>query len=230
MAKSLSYQEAVAKGLVYPGAEQEALKITGGGKGFADTESYKKAFETSYQAKKSEISNYQTQIDQAQRDRDIAQQARRTYQDLSFRIPFRAQAGKKVGGMIASRNAAAKQYSDIVNKYGISAKIISYDDNRFASAFNDQVNRILEQRKSASQTMEQAMAKYQAATKEAVTVEKRETGAAAAARKRLTRGTAGLLAKAGGAGGMVGTGLPELGTGVSGGLGLEGQLGRKMTL
>ena len=132
--------------------------------------------------------------------------------------------------MIASRNAAAKQYSDIVNKYGISAKIISYDDGRFASAFNNQVNRILEQRKSASQTMEQAMAKYQAATKEAVTVEKRETGAAAAARKRLTRGTAGLLAKAGGAGGMVGTGLPMLGEGTSPQLGQEGQLGRKVTL
>ena len=74
------------------------------------------------------------------------------------------------------------------------------------------------------------MAKYQEATKEAVTAEKRETGAAAAARKRLTRGTAGLLAKAGGAGGMVGTGLPDLGTGMGGGLGIEGQLGRKVTL
>ena len=230
MAKSLSYGEALSKGLVYPGAEQEALKITGGGKGFADTEAFKKAFETSYQAKKSEISNYQTQIDQAQRDRDIAQQARQTYQSLAFSIPFAARRGKKIGGMIASQNAAANQYSQIASKYGISARIISYDDNRFASAFNDQVNRILEQRKSASQTMEQAMAKYKEATQRSVEAGKRDTGAAAAARKRLTRGTAGLLASAGGAGGMVGTGLPELGTGVSGGLGLEGQLGRKMTL
>ena len=55
MAQSLSYQEALTKGLVYPGSEQEALKITGGGKGFADTEAFKKAFDTSYQAKKAEV-------------------------------------------------------------------------------------------------------------------------------------------------------------------------------
>ena len=55
MADSLSYQEAVSKGLVYPGSEEAALKLTGGGKGFASTEAFKKAFETSYQAKKSEV-------------------------------------------------------------------------------------------------------------------------------------------------------------------------------
>ena len=228
MAQSLSYKEAVAKGLVYPGQEDAALKLTGGGKGFADTEAYKKAFESSYQQQKSGLAEYQKQIDQIQKDRDIAQQARSSYNAQYARV----RSGKANAGVM---NQASAQYNQIMSKYGMSTRgtginIAWYDDNRFTAAFNDQVNRVLEQRKGASETMEQAMAKYQAATKEAVTAEKRETGAAAAARKRLTRGTAGLLAKAGGAGGMVGTGLPELGTGVSGGLGMESQLGRKITL
>ena len=79
MAQSLSYKEAVSKGLVYPGAEQEALKITGGGKGFADTEAYKKAFESTYQQQKQAVESYQPKISQIQKDRDLAQQARDQY-------------------------------------------------------------------------------------------------------------------------------------------------------
>jgi hypothetical protein len=227
MAKSLSYQEALTKGLVYPGAEQEALKITGGGKGFADTEAYKKAFEATYQQQKSGLSEYQKQIDQIQKDRDIAQQARSSYNAQYARV----RSGKANAGIMGQ---ASSQYNQIMSKYGMSTRgkginIAWYDDNRFTAAFNDIVNKVVEQRKSASETMEQAMAKYQSATKEAVTAEKRETGATEAARRRLTRATGGLLAKAG-VGGMVGTGLPDLGTGMGGGLGIESQLGRKVTL
>jgi len=227
MAQSLSYKEAVAKGLVYPGQEDAALKLTGGGKGFAGTEAYKKAFEATYQQQKSGLSEYQKQIDQIQKDRNIAQQARSSYNAQYARV----RSGKANAGIMGQ---ASSQYNQIMSKYGMSTRgkginIAWYDDNRFTSAFNNIVNKVLEQRKGASETMEQAMAKYQAATKEAVSAEKRETGAAAAARKRLTRGTAGLLAKAG-AGGMVGTGLPDLGTGMGGGLGIDDQLGRKVTL
>lgn len=236
MAQSLSYKEAVAKGLVYPGQESEALKITGGGKGFADTEAYKKAFESTYQQQKAGLSEYQKQIDQIQKDRDLAQQARDQW-NANYNAIRRNQyrwRDSQFAAAGAAMGRAQTQYDQILGKYGISSRgkginIGWYDANRFTSAFNDQVNKILEQRKGASETMETAMAKYREATKEAVTAEKRETGAAAAARKRLTRGTAGLLAKAG-AGGMVGTGLPDLGTGMGGGLGIDDQLGRKVTL
>lgn len=237
MAQSLTYKEAVAKGLVYPGAEESALKLTAGGKGFTSEAALKKAFESEYQQQKAGLSNYQKQIDTIQKDRDLAEQARNTWNanynairknQYRWRDSQFAAAGAAMG-------RAQTQYDQILGKYGISSRgkginIGAYDANRFTSAFNQQVNRVLEQRKSASETMEKAMARYSEATKKAVTAEKRETGAAQAARKRLTRGTAGLLAKAGGAGGMVGTGLPELGTGTGGGLGIEDQLGRKVTL
>lgn len=225
MAQSLSYKEAVSKGLVYPGAEQEALKITGGGKGFADTEAYKKAFESTYQQQKQAVESYQPKISQIQKDRDLAQQARDQYNAQYNRV----RSGKANPGVM---NQASSQYRNILSKYGASysgqgINILWYDQNKFTSFFNTKVNELVDQRQAASEVMKKAMDKYQSATKEAVTV---DTSAAAAARKRLTRGTAGLLAKAGGAGGMVGTGLPDLGTGMGGGLGIDDQLGRKVTL
>lgn len=237
MATTLSYKEAVAKGLVYPGQEEGALKLTGGGKGFASTESYKKAFESAYQQQKQAVESYQPQISQIQKDRDLAQQARDAYlaQERAIeRNRFRWRDSDYAGAS-AAMGRALSQYENILGKYGASARgkginIRYYDQNRFTSFFNTQVNELLSKRQSASEVMEKAMEKYKTATKEAVTVEKRETGAAAAARKRLTRGTAGLLAKAGGAGGMVGTGLPMLGEGTAPALGEESQLGRKVTL
>lgn len=178
MDKSLSYQEAVSKGLVYPGEEASALKLTGDGKGFASTEAFKQAFDTVYQQKQAEIDKYQRTI---QKRNDYVARLARTKQRPGasyFRIT----------------ESIARKAEDLSN------------------------------------VMKSAIAKYKATSEQAVSAEKRDVGAAAAARKRLTRGTAGLLAKAGGAGGMVGTGLPELGTGVSGGLGMESQLGRKITL
>lgn len=237
MAESLSYKEAVAKGLVYPGSEEAALKLTGGGKGFASTEAYKKAFQSSYQQQKQAVESYQPQISQIQKDRDLAQQARDAYlaQERAIeRNRFRWR-DSQFAGASSAMNRALSQYENILGKYGASARgkginIRYYDQNRFTSFFNTKVNELVDKRKSASDVMEKAMEKYKTATKEAVTVEKRETGAAAAARKRLTRGTAGLLAKAGGAGGMVGTGLPMLGEGTAPALGMESQLGRKVTL
>lgn len=187
MAKSLSYQEALTKGLVYPGGEESALKLTGGGKGFADTEAFKKAFDTVYQQQKSELNKLQSEVKR------------------------RADSWNE----FAQREAkAGNPYISQPERWGSYRRLIALQD----------------QAKEMSNTMKAAMEKYKATSGEAIQAEKRETGAAAAARKRLTRGTAGLLAKAGGAGGMVGTGLPELGTGVSGGLGMESQLGRKITL
>ena len=219
MAKSLSYQEALTQGLVYPGSEQEALKITGGGKGFADTEAFKKAFETSYQAKKSEVDALTGKV---QSLANINKEANRLWN--------------------AAMGASTKAYGGALNRYyGYvqSTDFYKQTDPYYARWYrvdqtrdliNREIDRLASQQKGLSGTMEQAMAKYKATSEKAVEAEKRETGAATAARKRLTRGTAGLLAKAGGAGGMVGTGLPDLGTGMGGGLGIESQLGRKVTL
>lgn len=219
MAQSLSYKEAVAKGLVYPGSEAEALKLTGGGKGFASSEAFKKAFETSYQAKKSEVDALGGRIS-----------------DLS---KTNAEINRLYAVALADRS---KHFGGTLNRYINAVKATEFYGKtpgghipifraKWArDLLTNEIDRLAKQQKGLSGAMETAMGKYQTATKEAVTAEKRETGAAAAARKRLTRGTAGLLAKAGGAGGMVGTGLPDLGTGMGGGLGIEGQLGRKVTL
>lgn len=178
MADSLSYQEALSKGLVYPGGEQEALKITGGGKGFASTEAYKKAFDVTYKQQQAEIDNLQSTIQK--------------------------------------RNAWVARLARTKQRPGASYFRITESIARKAE--------------DLSNVMKSAIAKYKSTTEQAVSAEKRETGAAQAARKRLTRGTAGLLAKAGGAGGMVGTGLPMLGEGTAPALGQESQLGRKVKL
>lgn len=219
MAKSLSFQEALSKGLVYPGAEQEALKLTGGGKGFADTEAFKKAFESTYQAKKSEVDTLGSRVsDLSKANAEI---------NRLFNA-FLADDSRRPGGSF-------NRYIDAVKRTGFYDKtdpyyIRSYRAEQAQRLLINEIDRLSGQRKNLSGNMEAAIGKYEKATKEAVTAEKRDTSAAAAARKRLTRGTAGLLAKAGGAGGMVGTGLPMLGEGTAPALGMESQLGRKVTL
>ena len=220
MAKSLSYGEALSKGLVYPGSEQEALKITGGGKGFADTEAFKKAFDVSYQAKKAEVDAITSE---AKGFTDKLNEANKYYN-----LRRTDKNWKNWMGYLNQRDAVLKSTGLAGNLYSVYQR--SFAANYATDRLVDKINQLNEKAKGLSGVMEQAMGKYKTASEQSIEVEKRETGAATAARKRLTRGTAGLLAKAGGAGGMVGTGLPELGTGVSGGLGLEGQLGRKMTL
>lgn len=218
MAQSLSYKEAVAKGLVYPGAEEEAKKLTGGGKGFASTEAFKKAFETSYQAKKSEVDVLGKRISELSA---INAEANR------LRMAADRASTKAYGGML-NRYFNYLKGTEFWNKapnYSISFKADATRD-----LINREIDRLAGQQKGLSGAMETAMGKYKATTEKAVEAEKRETGAAAAARKRLTRGTAGLLAKAGGAGGMVGTGLPELGTGVADVFGMDDQLGQKVKL
>ena len=212
MAKSLSYQEALTKGLVYPGAEQEALKITGGGKGFADTEAFKKAFDTAYQTKKSEVDELGGRISELS--------------NTNANISRLRSISEQGGDLFAFYNAVrATKYFNQAPNYNIWFKA-----DAAHKLLIDDINRLADQQKGLSGTMEQAMAKYKATSEKAIEGEKRDISATQAARKRLTRGTAGLLAKAGGAGGMVGTGLPMLGEGTSPQLGMEGQLGKKFTL
>jgi len=218
MAQSLSYKEAVSKGLVYPGDESAALKLTGGGKGFASTEAYKKAFETSYQAKKSEVDVLGSKVKNLS---NINKEANRLW-NVAMNT-----SSKYYGGAL-NRYYGYVQGTDFYKKTDpYYARWYRVDQTR--NMINKEIDRLAGQQKGLSSAMEKAMGKYEKATKESVTAEKRDIGAAAAARKRLTRGTAGLLAKAG-AGGMVGTGLPDLGTGMGGGLGIEDQLGRKVKL
>ena len=220
MAQSLSYKEAVAKGLVYPGQEDAALKLTGGGKGFADTEAYKKAFDTSYQAKKSEVDA-------------ITSQAKTYTNALNEHNKYMRgfSSTKKAGVKASYLNQANNVFRNIdITKGFYQQYNVGYAREVATNAIVNQINKLNDQAKGLSGTMEQAMAKYKATSEKAVETQQRETGAAKAARQRLTRGTAGLLAKSGGAGGMVGTGLPELGKGVSGGLGIDDQLGRKVKL
>jgi hypothetical protein len=219
MAKSLSYQEALTQGLVYPGSEQEALKLTGGGKGFASSEAFKKAFDTSYQAKKSEVDALTGKV---QSLADINKEANRLWSAAMG-------ASTKAYGGALNRYYGYVQSTDFYKQTSPSyARWYRVDQTR--DLINREIDRLASQQKGLSGTMEQAMAKYKATSEKAVEAEKRETGAATAARKRLTRGTAGLLAKAGGAGGMVGTGLPMLGEGTSSQLGEEGQLGKRVKL
>ena len=222
MAQSLSYKEAVAKGLVYPGSEETALKLTGGGKGFASTESFKQAFDQSYQTKKSEVD--------ALRQQSTEYAAINTQANQLWNQAMGA-SSKAYGGAlnryfdyvlqnVPGREEASRAFRGHVKQFQVQ---------NMRDAFIKQINELNTRTKSLSGQMETAMGKYKTATEKSAEAQTRETGAAKAARKRLTRGTAGLLAKAG-AGGMVGTGLPELGTGVSSGLGMESQLGRKITL
>ena len=220
MAKSLSYQEALTKGLVYPGAEQEALKITAGGKGFADTEAFKKAFDTSYQTKKSEVDVLTQEINRINTINTKANQLYNTY------VTSRKKAvwGNYLKYLDYVQNDGAEFYNKTSSGY-----IREYRADQARNLMVEQINKLSEQQKGLSGIMEQAMAKYKATSEKAVEAEKRETGEVSAARRRLTRATGGLLAKAG-AGGMVGTGLPDLGTGMGGGLGIDDQLGRKVKL
>jgi len=220
MADSLSYQEAVTKGLVYPGSEEAALKLTGGGKGFASSEAFKKAFETSYQAKKSEIDVLGKRVSELS---DLNKEINRLYSSAMSTSHYREYPRR------------LNLYLDAVKKTEFYQKtspgyIPVYRALQARDLLTAEIDRLAGQQKGLSGKMEEAIGKYKATTEKAVEAEKRETGAAAAARRRLTRGTAGLLAKAGGAGGMVGTGLPMLGEGTMAGLGEASQLGRKVTL
>lgn len=232
MAQSLSYKEAVSKGLVYPGAEESALKLTGGGKGFASTEAYKKAFQSTYQQRQGEIQNYTSQIQKLNKEFKTGQKAVDRYRAMMGSAAIEERERHSTDNYYTREaDRQRKILDDIVTQYGGRRNQLNYSSSKdeFSSFINKQIQSRLDAQKKLSSTMKTAMAKYEQATKEAVTAEKRETESTKAARRRLTRGTAGLLAKAG-AGGMVGTGLPDLGTGMGGGLGIDDQLGRKVTL